>query len=83
MTYKLVFKSSVARDLKKIDKSEARKILDKVEDVLSEKPDDYPVLKGQFAGFRRFRIGDYRVIYVIMDDEVMVLRIAHRKEVYK
>ena len=83
MIYKVVFKSSVARDLKKIDKSEAHRILNKIEKDLSVKPEGNPVLKGQFAGFRRSRIGDYRVIYVIIDDEVIVLRIAHRKEVYK
>lgn len=41
------------------------------------------VLKGQFAGLRKYRIGDYRVIYAILGDDVLVLRIGHRKDVYK
>jgi mRNA interferase RelE/StbE len=41
------------------------------------------MLKGQFAGLRRYRIGDYRVIYAIIGDDCLVLRIGLRKEVYK
>ncbi|MDO9350111.1 MAG: type II toxin-antitoxin system mRNA interferase toxin, RelE/StbE family [Deltaproteobacteria bacterium] len=45
--------------------------------------DTYPILKGQFAGLRKYRVGDYRVIYAILGDDVLVLRIGHRKDVYK
>ena len=50
---------------------------------LSEKPDQFPELKGQFAGLRKYRVGNYRVIYAIIDDSVLILRIQHRKNVYK
>ena len=83
MAFKVVFKSSVARDLTRIDPSEVRRILDEIEKELSQAPDSHPVLKGTFAGLRRFRIGDYRVVYAIMDEEVVVLRIGHRKDVYR
>ncbi len=83
MGYNVVYKKSVLRDLKKISKSESRKILDQLEKELSRKPDSYPVLKGPFAGLRRLRTGDYRVIYAILGNEVLVLRIGHRREVYK
>lgn len=83
MTFKIVYKSSVARDLEKIDQSEARRILDEIEKELSQSPDSLPVLKGAFVGLRRFRIGDYRVVYAIMDEEVVILRIGHRKDIYR
>ncbi len=83
MAFKIVYKSSVARDLKRIDQSEARRILDEIEKELSQSPDSHPVLKGVFAGLRRFRVGDYRVVYAIMDEEVVVLRIGHRKDIYR
>ena len=83
MGFKIVYKSSVARDLNKIDKPEARRILDEIEKELGQDPDSHPVLKGAFAGLRRFRVGDYRVVYAIMDEEVVVLRIGHRKDVYR
>ena len=42
-------------------------------------------LTGQFAGYLRYRIGDWRVIYSIADDakQVHVLSIAHRRDVYE
>lgn len=83
MAYNIGYKKSVERDLKKLPKAEARRILDQIEEELSEKADAYPVLKGQFAGLRKFRIGDYRVIYAILGSEVIVLRIGHRKDVYR
>ena len=57
----------------------ARRILNKLDEELPANAGRYPALKGEFAGLRKFRVGDYRVIYVILGDEVQVLRIAHRK----
>ena len=83
MKYKISFKSSVYKDLKKIDKSKALQILDKIEKELSESPDSYPQLTGKFSGLRKFRIGDYRIIFSILKDTVLILRISHRKDAYK
>jgi mRNA interferase RelE/StbE len=83
LAYNIIYKKSVYRDLKKLSKAEAGRILDKIEKELSKKADTYPVLKGQFAGLRKYRVGDYRVIYVILGDDVLILRIGHRRGVYK
>lgn len=83
MAYNIVYKRSVQRDLKKLSKAEASRVLDKVEEDLSKNPEAYPVLKGQFAGLRKYRVGEYRVVYAILGNEVLILRIGHRKEVYK
>ena len=81
MAYNVVYKRSVSRDLANLDKDEARRILNQLEKDLSEKADSYPILKGKFAGLRKYRTGDYRVIYAILQNEVLVLRIGHRREV--
>ena len=83
MGYNIVYKKSVQRDLKKLSKAEAHRVLNQVEKELSKNAGTYPALKGQFAGLRKYRVGDYRVIYAILGDDVLVLRIGHRKEVYK
>jgi mRNA interferase RelE/StbE len=83
LAYNIVYKKSVQRDLKKVPKMEVDRILNQIEQELSKNADAYPVLKGQFAGLRKYRIGDYRVIYAIVGDDCLVLRIGHRKEVYK
>ena len=82
MAYNIVYKKSVQRDLKKLPEAEADRILNEIEQALSENADAHPVLKGQFAGLRKYRIGDYRVIYAILGDDCLVLRIGHQKEVY-
>jgi mRNA interferase RelE/StbE len=84
LAYKITFKKSVSKDLKRIDKSIVVEILEKINSDLSKNADNYPQLKGKFAGLRKFRIGDYRIIFSIIDTEtVLILRIAHRKEVYR
>ena len=82
MAYNVVFKKSVYRDLKKLPKTEVVNILDKIEKDLTKNPHSYPMLKGQFTGLRKYRIGDYRIIYALLGDDVLILRIGHRKEVY-
>lgn len=83
MSFKIAFKKSVARDLKKIDKDQAEKILNKIEQELPEKAETFSTLSGKFSGLRKFRVGDYRVIFSIIGDTVIILRISHRREVYR
>ena len=83
MAYNITYKKSVARDLARIDKTLARRILNRLEKDLSKEADSFPPLKGRFAGLRKYRVGDYRVIFAIVGNDVLVLRIGHTREVYK
>lgn len=83
LDFKIAFKDSVKRDFKKIDKSKIGYILDTIEKTLGKDADKYPVLSGKYDKLRKFRIGEYRVIYSIVNDTVIILRIGHRKDVYK
>jgi len=83
LPYKIEYKSSVARDLKKLDKSVAKHILQQLETSLSENPNCGLPLKGQFKGLFKYRIGDYRVIYTMTREEVLILRVGHRSKVYE
>jgi len=83
LAFNITYKKSVIRDISRLDKKEARGIINKIEKDLSERAGSYPVLKGEFAGLRKMRIGDYRVVFTIMDANVIILRIGHRKEIYK
>jgi mRNA interferase RelE/StbE len=73
----------VARDLKKIGRDQADRILRKIEDDLPEKAESFPGLTGKFSGLRKFRVGDYRIIYSIIGDTALILRISHRREAYR
>ena len=83
MAYNIQYKKSVAKDLARIGKAEARQLLDKIEKELSSHPDRYPVLQGPLAGLRKMRMGNYRVVYAILDSDVMILRIGNRREIYR
>jgi mRNA interferase RelE/StbE len=83
LAFNISYKKSVERDLSRLNNTEARRILNKIEDKLSEHAASFPVLKGEFAGLRKLRIGDYRVVFTILDNDVLVLRIGHRREIYR
>ena len=70
----------------KADKALAKKIARCLQQ-LEQNPRSHPnikPLKGEFSGLYRYRIGEYRVIYSIDDDQVQVfvLAIAHRNKAY-
>jgi len=83
LAYNITYKKSVEKDLSRLGKPEARRILDKIEKELSGRADNYPLLKGEFAGLRKLRVGDYRVIFAILEQEILILRIGHRRDIYK
>ena len=78
----IIIQDSAKKDLKKIDKSTALKILKNI-----KKLEDYPDisnikrLKNHYPP-QRFRVGNYRILFDIEDDKVIVVNIKHRKEAY-
>ena len=83
MAYRISYKKSVSKDLASLPKAEARRVLDKLERELTVRPNRCPPLKGPFAGLRRLRVGSYRVIFFVQDEQVLVLRIGRRRDVYE
>ncbi|MEA3266078.1 MAG: type II toxin-antitoxin system mRNA interferase toxin, RelE/StbE family [Candidatus Fermentibacteria bacterium] len=83
MAYRITFKKSVSRDLKKIDITEADRIQTKISEELSKKAESMPELKGRFSGLRNYRAGEYRIIFTILNDSILITRIRHKKEVCK
>ncbi len=88
MTYKLVISDDVKKQLKKMDKYVAlmlAKDIKKQLDNLSNPRQLGKALTGQYKGLWRYRIGNYRVICDIIDNELVTLAISigHRKDIYK
>jgi len=83
LTYSITFKKSVSKDLKKIDKPEADRILKKIAAELPDKADSLPELKGKYTGLRKYRIGNYRIVFSIVKSTILITRIRHRKEAYR
>jgi len=83
LVYKVLYKSSVRKDLKKIERSAITRILQSIEESLSVNPYAGKRLTGKYEGLYSYRVGRYRVIYTIVGDEVWILKIGHRKHVYR
>jgi mRNA interferase RelE/StbE len=82
LTVKIFYKASVRRDLRKINPKNVGWILREIRDLLAN-PRSGEALHGEFAGLYKLRIGDYRVIYALLEDGVLVLRIRHRSKAYE
>lgn len=84
--FKVEWKEEAIKGLARLDKSTARKIRDKVHEYLAKNPTEYgKQLVGNLKGLWSFRFSDYRVIYQVKHDEliILVLQAEHRREVYK
>ena len=81
MAYLIRIKSSATKELKRLTKSDRGRII-KAIDQLAENPLAGTILKGTLRGIWRLRIGNYRVLYELGED-VLILRVAHRREVYR
>jgi len=66
-----------------MSQGDATHIMNKIAAELSPKADTFPELKGDFVGLRKYWVGNYRIIYSIMGNNVLVVRIRHRKDVYR
>ena len=82
LTSKILYKSSVSRDLRKISSKEVDRILRQVRATLGDNPQSGERLHGDFEGLLKLRIGEYRVVYALSDSDVIVLRIRHRSKAY-
>lgn len=83
MASEIIIKASARKDLERIDKHIAKRIADRIEKDLSKIPPDGKLLSGDLHGLYSYRVGDYRVLYSRVPEGVLVLRIGHRREVYK
>jgi len=85
MTYTIEMSTSAAKAVDKLEKANRLRIVGAIELLsVDPRPPGAKMLRGGEQGRWRVRIGDYRIVYAIEDDRllVLVLRVAHRREVY-
>jgi len=82
---KIVFKKPVIKELKRLGVTESLRLAMAIAEELSDQPQRHKPLTGQLAGLRRLRVGDYRIVFAILNspERVVVLRVGHRKDVYE
>jgi mRNA interferase RelE/StbE len=83
MAYRLIYTERAARDISKLD-AVARKRLKKALQRLREKPVESAVrLINPKIGEYRFRVGDHRVVFDLIGLDIVVLRVGHRRDIYR
>lgn len=88
MAWRIEFVPAAAKEVKKLGRAEAARIISALEQRIANLDDPRTVgsaLTGELGGLWRWRIGDYRVIARIDDTRItiLVVRVAHRREVYR
>ena len=85
MKYRIKVQRSAAKALKKIPKLDRKRIDEKIDSLAEKLPSpDTTKMKGNNP-FHKVRVGDYRIVYEIQDDVLLILivKVGHRKDIYR
>ena len=81
---KIEWIEGAVRDLGKLDRQIAQRILRKVDWFSKNFPLVVPEpLTGELKGTYKLRVGDWRIIYTVKVDAMIIQSIDHRREIYK
>jgi mRNA interferase RelE/StbE len=83
MAYEFIYTQHAMRDIRKLDTQTKERIKTALERYKTDPLAFADKLTNPTYGTYRFRIGDYRVIFDIDDTKIVVLRVGHRREIYR
>lgn len=83
MSYSIIFHQEVARDILQLSGTLKGRIKTAIMERLLTEPTLYgKPLRATLKGYWKLRVGDYRVVFCITENEVFVYAVCHRKDVY-
>ena len=82
MKYKLIFKRHAIKDLKAFSPDVRERILDKIVAMQDNLQGDIKKLTNLTPEYR-LRVGQYRILFKIDDESLIIYRVKHRKDAYK
>jgi mRNA interferase RelE/StbE len=83
LRYRLAYTQRAVKDIGRLDANVIKRIGNTLLRFIDNPLQYAEPLTDSALGSYRFRIGDYRVIFDIEDNDVVILRVGHRKEIYK
>lgn len=85
MTYSVEFRPAVLKSIKRLPLKDLRRIKKRIDELTVDLPNPATTKMKGDNPFHKIRSGDYRIIYEIHDDRlvILVVKVGHRKEVYK
>ncbi len=86
-TYEVLLSTTAAKEFKSLQKMEQNRIREKLNDLVKDPYNnshrlDTKKLTGTSRIYYRLRVGDYRIIYLLDEDRIKVVRIATRSDAY-
>lgn len=81
MKYSIEFKKIAVKDLKKINKKDSSRIMTKIKEMGEGLKSDIKKLTNYSPEYR-LRVGDYRVLFELSGNKIIIYRIKHRKNIY-
>jgi mRNA interferase RelE/StbE len=81
MTYEIEFKPRALKDLKVLPKHAQRRIMARIDGLSGDLAGDVKKLTN-FSPEYRLRVGDYRVLFEVEGEKVLIYRVIHRKDAY-
>ncbi|MFH1826858.1 MAG: type II toxin-antitoxin system RelE/ParE family toxin [bacterium] len=81
--YKLVYTKTAVNDLAKIDIVAKKRIKKKIEEHSTSPFNHAKKLTHPRLGDYRWRIGNYRIVFDVKGKDIVILRIGHRREIYR
>ncbi len=82
--YTILYHPEIQKDIAPFPRDIKARIHKAIEQKLLRDPLKFgEPLKRSLRGYRKMRVGDYRVIYRIESNEIFVLKIGHRREIYR
>jgi len=84
MPFSAVYHPDVkARDIPKLNADVRQRIRKAIENRLLIAPQEYgEPLRKTLKGYWKLRVGDYRIVFKVVEDEIHILGICHRSQVY-
>ena len=83
-SYRIVIKKSAAKEIERIAKNDRIRIIEKIKS-LAQNP--HPTGSKKLSGQEKYRMrqGNYRILYQVIDDELIinVIKVGHRQDIYK
>ncbi len=83
MSFTILFHPDAVNDITQLPATMKNRLKTAIRDRLMTEPALYgKPLRATLKGYWKLRVGDYRVVYLIHCEEVIILVVCHRKEVY-
>lgn len=83
MKYKVLYTKSACKDIQKLDQIAKKRLKKKIEQYSFDPISNAKKLINSSIGSHRWRIGNYRIVFDIDKNIIIILRVGHRKEIYR